>query len=138
MKFSFLLWLTFVQSLNGWTFAFQNYYELNITKTIDNPNLLEMSKLIDPYCMLIIFYFLLIYFFMQTTLVDTQKRKSYKYNRAATNFFCPTMKQKRLIDAIEFYFHFQDTFWRELQVITGGSYLRYHILIKVYMICIDF
>lgn len=42
--------LDFVQqSLAGWTFAFSDYYALNITQDVDNPNLNKMGDIIDPY-----------------------------------------------------------------------------------------
>jgi PhoPQ-activated pathogenicity-related protein len=37
------------RSLGGWTFAFGDYYALNFTMEIDNPNLELMADIIDPY-----------------------------------------------------------------------------------------
>lgn len=37
------------RSLNGWTFAFNDYYELNVTQYVDHPNLEKMAAIIDPY-----------------------------------------------------------------------------------------
>ncbi|CAF1001048.1 unnamed protein product [Adineta steineri] len=37
------------RSLNGWTFAFNDYYALNITLNVDDPNLNKMGDIIDPY-----------------------------------------------------------------------------------------
>lgn len=37
------------RSLAGWTFAFNDYYELNITQYVDNPNLTKMGQIVDPY-----------------------------------------------------------------------------------------
>ncbi|CAF1456316.1 unnamed protein product [Rotaria sordida] len=37
------------RSLAGWTFAFNDYYDLNITQDVDNPNLNKMAAIIDPY-----------------------------------------------------------------------------------------
>ncbi|KAK7102758.1 autocrine proliferation repressor protein A-like [Littorina saxatilis] len=37
------------QSLGGWTFAFNDYYALNITMHLDNPRTQEMADIIDPY-----------------------------------------------------------------------------------------
>jgi PhoPQ-activated pathogenicity-related protein len=37
------------RSLAGWTFAFNDYYELNITQYVDNPNINAMGDIIDPY-----------------------------------------------------------------------------------------
>ncbi len=38
-----------LQSLAGWTFAFGDYYVLNITQDVDNPNLNKMAAIVDPY-----------------------------------------------------------------------------------------
>ena len=38
-----------MQSLNGWTFAFNDYYELNVTRYVDTPNLDAMAAIVDPY-----------------------------------------------------------------------------------------
>jgi len=35
--------------LNGWTFAFKDYYDLNITQFVDHPNLEKMAAIVDPY-----------------------------------------------------------------------------------------
>lgn len=37
------------RSLAGWTFAFKDYYELNVTRYVDHPNLLKMAQIVDPY-----------------------------------------------------------------------------------------
>ncbi|CAF1107718.1 unnamed protein product [Didymodactylos carnosus] len=37
------------RSLAGWTFAFADYYQLNITKLTDSPNLKAMGAIVDPY-----------------------------------------------------------------------------------------
>ncbi|CAF1416794.1 unnamed protein product [Adineta ricciae] len=37
------------RSLVGWTFAFQDYYDLGITRYVDSTNLAKMSQIIDPY-----------------------------------------------------------------------------------------
>ena len=38
-----------IQSLAGWTFAFRNYYTLNITQFVDSPRMSDMADIIDPY-----------------------------------------------------------------------------------------
>ena len=38
------------KSIGGWTFAFGDYYELNITKKLDTPEFFAMQRIIDPYC----------------------------------------------------------------------------------------
>ncbi|CAF1051330.1 unnamed protein product [Rotaria magnacalcarata] len=81
------------RSLNGWTFAFKDYYELNITLSVDNPNLPKMSEIIDPY-----------YYFERY-----KKTKILQVQSAGDEFF--------LLDN-------EDTFWQELQTVTGGTYLR--------------
>lgn len=37
------------KSLGGWTFAFADYYDVNITQHMDTPNLYSMQQIIDPY-----------------------------------------------------------------------------------------
>ena len=37
------------RNLGGWTFAFEDYYDLNITAHLDDPLTLTMSEIIDPY-----------------------------------------------------------------------------------------
>ncbi|KAL3877092.1 hypothetical protein ACJMK2_034847 [Sinanodonta woodiana] len=36
------------RSLGGWTFAFDDYYDLNVTRELDNPNTQKMANIIDP------------------------------------------------------------------------------------------
>ncbi|KAI8796905.1 autocrine proliferation repressor protein A [Biomphalaria glabrata] len=36
------------QSLGGWTYAFQDYYKLNITADLDNPNMMWLQAVVDP------------------------------------------------------------------------------------------
>ncbi len=47
----------FLQSLAGWTFAFDDYYKLNITQYVDHPNLQKMAAIIDPYSKFLSFKF---------------------------------------------------------------------------------
>jgi PhoPQ-activated pathogenicity-related protein len=37
------------RSLGGWTFAFGDYYEMNITKNLDSPLMQDMADIVDPY-----------------------------------------------------------------------------------------
>ncbi len=37
------------KSLAGWTFAFKDYYDLNITQDVDLPNMLKLGQIDDPY-----------------------------------------------------------------------------------------
>ncbi|XP_005102804.2 autocrine proliferation repressor protein A [Aplysia californica] len=36
------------RALGGWTFAFKDYYALNFTEDLDNPNITRMRAIIDP------------------------------------------------------------------------------------------
>ncbi|CAF3414533.1 unnamed protein product [Rotaria sp. Silwood1] len=82
------------RSLAGWTFAFKDYYVLNITRNTDHPNLLKMGQIIDPYS-----YF------------DRYKNmKLLQIQSSGDEFFLPDN---------------EDAFWNDLQIATGGSYLRY-------------
>lgn len=38
------------RSLGGWTFAFSDYLDLNITAYVDDPNMQKLAAIIDPYC----------------------------------------------------------------------------------------
>ena len=37
------------RNLGGWTFAFEDYYDLNLTAHFDDPRMVEMASIIDPY-----------------------------------------------------------------------------------------
>lgn len=39
----------FWRAFGGWTFALKDYYEMNFTRRIDDPNLPLMTAIIDPY-----------------------------------------------------------------------------------------
>jgi PhoPQ-activated pathogenicity-related protein len=45
--------------LAGWTFAFGDYYVLNIPQDVDNPNINKMAEIIDPYSKLSLFIFVI-------------------------------------------------------------------------------
>jgi len=81
------------RSLNGWTFAFNDYYELNITQYVDHPNLNKMAQIIDPY----------------SYLERYKNMKILQVQSSGDEFFLPDN---------------EDTFWNDLQVATGGSFLR--------------
>ena len=36
------------RSLGGWTFEFEGYWLMNITRHIDDPNMQKMADIIDP------------------------------------------------------------------------------------------
>ena len=38
------------RSLGGWTFAFKDYTDLNITGYVDDPRMQDLGKIVDPYC----------------------------------------------------------------------------------------
>ena len=38
------------RAYGGWTFAFDDYYDLNITGRLDDPNMPKMAAIVDPYC----------------------------------------------------------------------------------------
>lgn len=73
----------------------------------------------------IISFFL--FFFHQVTSTVIAIRKYFKYKQAATNFFYPIMKFVLVIDHGKKYsvHFFQDAFWNDLQVATGGSFIRF-------------
>ena len=50
------------KSLGGWTFAFNDYHELNITGNMDTPEFNALQRIVDPYG---------INFFELVTLLDT-------------------------------------------------------------------
>ncbi|CAF1002204.1 unnamed protein product [Rotaria sordida] len=81
------------RSLAGWTFAFNDYYDLNITQDVDNPNLNKMAAIIDPYS----------YFDRYRNM------KILQIQTGGDEFFLPDN---------------EDAFWYDLQVATGGSFLR--------------
>ena len=37
------------RAYGGWTFAFKDYTELNITSYLDDPRIQQLSAIIDPY-----------------------------------------------------------------------------------------
>ena len=37
------------QSLGGWTFAFDDYYQLNITLDLDHPKTQQLADIVNPY-----------------------------------------------------------------------------------------
>ena len=37
------------RSLGGWSFAFRDYFYENVTQYVDDPNMLKMEEIIDPY-----------------------------------------------------------------------------------------
>ena len=41
------------RSLGGWTFAFKDYIDLNITAYVDDPKMQDLAKIVDPYCKLL-------------------------------------------------------------------------------------
>ena len=41
------------RSLGGWTFAFDDYMDLNITAYVDDPRMKNLANIVDPYCKLL-------------------------------------------------------------------------------------
>lgn len=39
-----------LKSLAGWTFAFKDYYDSNITRYLNNFYLQKLATIVDPYC----------------------------------------------------------------------------------------
>eukprot|EP00045_Choanoeca_perplexa_P003730 m.33128 g.33128 ORF g.33128 m.33128 type:complete len:491 (+) comp12198_c0_seq1:30-1502(+) len=37
------------RAYGGWTFAFKDYYEMNFTAQLDNPNMEKLAGIVDPY-----------------------------------------------------------------------------------------
>ncbi len=35
--------------LGGWTFAFSDYHELNVTAYLDDPIMTQLAYIVDPY-----------------------------------------------------------------------------------------
>ena len=53
VRSSFLILITqnlhhYYRSLGGWTFEFDDYYQLNFTGSLDNPAVQLMANIIDP------------------------------------------------------------------------------------------
>ena len=37
------------RSLNGWSFNYWDYFQLNITQYLNHPNMLRLAEIVDPY-----------------------------------------------------------------------------------------
>lgn len=37
------------KSLGGWTFAFDSYWEMNVTARLDSPETMQLASIVDPY-----------------------------------------------------------------------------------------
>ena len=58
-------------NLGGWTFAFSDYHDLNITTKLDSPQFNAMQRIIDPLCILVSFKILIrIYLFLSLDYLD--------------------------------------------------------------------
>jgi PhoPQ-activated pathogenicity-related protein len=40
----------FWQSLGGWTFVFDDYYDVNITRYLQTSHVDKLAEMVDPYC----------------------------------------------------------------------------------------
>ena len=56
MHLQFQIYFLSIQNLHhmyraygGWTFAFKDYLDMNITEYIDDPRVQQMANIIDPY-----------------------------------------------------------------------------------------
>ena len=38
------------RAYGGWTFAFKDYLDMNISKYLDDPRLDQLAAIVDPYC----------------------------------------------------------------------------------------
>ncbi|CAF0920128.1 unnamed protein product [Rotaria sordida] len=81
------------RSLGGWTFAFNDYYEMNITRYMNSSMFDKLAEMVDPY----------------SFLDRYSNTKIFQLQGAGDEFFLPDS---------------EDFFWNDLQVTTGGSYLR--------------
>ncbi|CAF3173165.1 unnamed protein product [Rotaria socialis] len=81
------------RSLAGWTFAFNDYHEMNITRYMNSSAFDKLAAMVDPY----------------SYLDRYNKMKIFQLQGAGDEFFLPDS---------------EDFFWNDLQVATGGSYLR--------------
>lgn len=43
------------RNLGGWTFAFDDYLDVNITAELDSEGVAKMAAIIDPLCNLFVF-----------------------------------------------------------------------------------
>ena len=41
--------ICFSKSLAGWTFVFNDYYEMDLTRHLNDPYLDELAEMVDPY-----------------------------------------------------------------------------------------
>ncbi|CAF1488253.1 unnamed protein product [Adineta ricciae] len=82
------------RSLGGWTFAFNDYYEMNITRYMNSSLLDKLAQMVDPY----------------SYLNRYNNTKIFQLQASSDEFFLPDGEAY---------------FWKDLQLATGGSYLRY-------------
>ena len=85
------------KSLGGWTFAFNDYYVLNITRYMNNPNFDKMAQIIDPYGMIHVIddetnLWCFSFFILKLTSIDMRTRKYSKFKERATSFSYPIVR----------------------------------------------
>jgi PhoPQ-activated pathogenicity-related protein len=79
------------RSLGGWTFAFKDYIDLNITGYVDDPRMQELAKIVDPYCKLVthgILQLIFAYIFVAAYL-DRLTMPKLLINSGGDEFFLP-------------------------------------------------
>ena len=67
------------KSLGGWTFAFSDYIDLNITAYVDDPKMQNLAKIVDPYCKLLSFAIMRCGAFKTTHSMCSDKSKLCSY-----------------------------------------------------------
>jgi PhoPQ-activated pathogenicity-related protein len=114
----------FLQSLAGWTFAFDDYYKLNITQYVDHPNLQKMAAIIDPYSKFLSFKFQSYCVRWYVGYLDRYKNtKMFQIQTAGDEFFIldnevkATIENKtKFLHSIYFRMHFGRTYKLQLVV----------------------
>lgn len=78
------------QSLAGWTFAFNDYHELNITRYMNNSMLDKLAEMVDPYCKLPSHWYQCITYFSPLAFLSRySKTKIFQLQGAGDEFFLP-------------------------------------------------
>lgn len=76
------------RSLGGWTFAFKDYTDLNITGYVDDPKMQDLGKIIDPYCKFIAFK-IIISINVVAAYLDRLTMPKFLINSGGDEFFLP-------------------------------------------------
>jgi PhoPQ-activated pathogenicity-related protein len=78
-----------LKSLAGWTFEFEDYYELNITMYLDSPYLQKLADIVDPYCMIFLNSLIRFYFDFSAYFDRYANVKLFQLQGADDEFFLP-------------------------------------------------